>query len=81
MSTVHVEDEFRTNPLSLQPGGHQVTVFYNNDTNFVYDKVKTPSAYIRNIYQKEKSNRTMTRILVDGAQVWSGENGKNPWEF
>lgn len=81
MATIHVKDEYRTNPLSLEPGGHQVTVFYNNGSNFVYDKVKKPSAYIRNMYNKEKEGRKMIRILVDGGQVWNGESGTEPWEF
>jgi hypothetical protein len=81
MATIHVKDEYRTNPLSLEPGGHQVTVFYDNGSNFVYDKVKKPSSYIRNIYNKEKGARSMTRILVDGNQVWSGGAGTQPWEF
>lgn len=81
MATIHVKDKYRTNPLSLEPGGCQVTVFYNNGTNFVYDKVKNAQAYVRNIYKKEKEGRSMVRILVDGNQVWSDEVGTQPWEF
>lgn len=81
MPTIHVKDKFRTNPLSLEPGGSQVTVFYDNGTNFVYDKVKNAQAYIRGIYKKEAEGRSMIRILVNGDQVWTSQAGTQPWEF
>jgi len=49
MSELHVKDNFRTNPLSLQPGGDTVKTIHQDGKIFVYDKVKRPGAYIKNI--------------------------------
>ena len=42
-----VKDEFRTNPLSHQPGGCTVRVTFKNGTHRDYDKVKKPMAFVR----------------------------------
>jgi hypothetical protein len=41
-----VQDEYRTNPLSLAPGGCNIVVEYYNQEVLLYDKVKYPSKYI-----------------------------------
>jgi hypothetical protein len=45
-----VKDEYRTNPLSLIPGGYTVMVEYKDGTILFYDKIKNPNAYIEMIY-------------------------------
>lgn len=47
-----VEDEYRTNPLSHQPGGCTIKVKYNDGSVRIYDKIKNIDAYtsrLRNI--------------------------------
>jgi hypothetical protein len=45
-----VKDEYRTNPLSLKPGGYTVMVEYRDGTILCYDKIKNPNAYIERVY-------------------------------
>jgi len=45
-----VKDEYRTNHLSLIPGGYTVMVEYKDGTILFYDKIKNPNAYIERIY-------------------------------
>ena len=52
MSGYYVSDEFRTNNLSLTPGGSTVIVELSNGETKVYDKVKNPTAYINAILNK-----------------------------
>lgn len=42
-----VNDEYRTNSLSLQPGGTTVKVHYENGKSRIYDKIKNVEAYTR----------------------------------
>jgi hypothetical protein len=44
-----VGDQYRTNEMSLRPGGETVVVTYNDGRVYEYDKVKNPYAYIRKI--------------------------------
>lgn len=46
-----VGDEFRTNPLSHQPGGRTVRVTFKNGSVRDYDKVKHPTAFIKKILE------------------------------
>jgi hypothetical protein len=50
---IWVEDDFRINELSHQPGGCDVIVEYANDNVFGYDRVKRPPEYIRKILVTE----------------------------
>ena len=54
MSELRVADNFRTNSLSLEPGGYEVTVAYQNGQRLVYDKVKKPGYYIKSISSKNQ---------------------------
>jgi hypothetical protein len=47
---LQVADQYRTNPMSLTPGGYTVMVEYKDGTVLFYDKVKNPNAYIKRIY-------------------------------
>lgn len=59
----HVSDEFRTNSLSLQPGGSTVTIVYASGSKVSYDKVKDPRKYVQSIINRGKPVKS---VLVDG---------------
>ena len=62
---MRVGDEFRTNPLSLKPGGSIVTVIFSNGRMLDYDKVKSPKKYVASIPERED----ITAIFVNGNRV------------
>jgi len=68
MSGYYVSDEFRTNNLSLTPGGSVVIVESSNGETKAYDKVKNPTAYINAILNK---NPNVIKVQVDGKLVWT----------
>lgn len=61
--TTIVGDEFRTNPLSLTPGGFNVEVVYATRSK-VYTNVKNPKAYVNRI--TSDADEPIVTILVDG---------------
>lgn len=65
--TIIVHERFRTNELSLRPGGYNVTVIYSNGTQRVYNNVKNPKAYINSIAKDE----TILKTLVDDEIYWT----------
>ena len=81
MATRLVGDEFRTNSLSLIPGGKNVTVVYSNGARLVYDKVKNPGKYIKSISEKDSANGHMMEILVEGKSVWTTKSNWDPWDI
>jgi hypothetical protein len=44
-----IADNYRTNPLSHQPGGNDVIIEYTNGKIYAYDRIKLPSLYINKI--------------------------------
>lgn len=62
----YVGDEFRKNDLSLTPGGSRVEVIYKTETK-IYDKIKSPSAYVSVILKRDKN---ILEIRVDGVPYW-----------
>jgi hypothetical protein len=44
-----VGDEYRTNPLSLVPGGYSVMVEFKDGNILIYDNIKSPHAYIQKL--------------------------------
>ena len=47
-----VGDQFRENPLSLQPGGYIIkTLGFDNKEN-IYNKIKNPYKYVNSINRK-----------------------------
>lgn len=64
--TLVVADQYRTNELSLIPGGSTVTAVYKNGKRRAYKKVKRPAAYAETI----KKDLDVTEILVDGNLYW-----------
>jgi hypothetical protein len=77
---IHVGDDFRTNPLSLKPGGYDVTVIYQNGKSFTYDKIKNPANYITRISSNSKYGQ-IVEILIDGNSTWSIERRGETNEF
>lgn len=62
-----VSDAYRTNHLSLKPGGSTVKIIYDDHFR-VYDKIKYPKSYIEKITSKDAA---IMAVEVDGKQVWS----------
>lgn len=60
---IHVSDQYRKNRLSLEPGGHEVTVVLSDGTRLVYDKVKDPYRYVMSIHSNGKD---IQEVYVDG---------------
>lgn len=78
MKHIRVADEYRTNPLSVEPGGDEVTVYTRDGRIRTYDKVKSPQKYIANLHFKED----IVRIDINGESAWtSQEPGVKYWEM
>ena len=73
---MRVGDEYRTNPLSLSPGGSVVTVVFSDGRMLDYDKVKSPKKYVSKIPQKDD----ITAVYVNGNQVWTDKEEKKYWD-
>ena len=73
---MRVGDEFRTNGLSLTPGGSLVSVTYRSGGVKEYDKVKYPRAYVGKIVDRE----SIVEIRVNGNLVWDKTYSKKFWE-
>lgn len=77
MKEIRVADEYRTNPLSHQPGGDEVKVYLRDGMVYTYDKVKSPRNYINKLEFKEN----IVRIDINGEKAWSSiEPGVRYWE-
>ena len=74
--SMRVADEYRTNPLSLSPGGSIVTVVFSDGRMLDYDKVKSPKKYVSKIPQKDD----ITAVYVNGNQVWTDKEEKKYWD-
>ena len=74
--SMRVGDEYRTNPLSLSPGGSIVTVVFSDGRMLDYDKVKSPKKYVSKIPQKDD----ITAVYVNGNQVWTDKEEKKYWD-
>lgn len=74
---IRVQDEYRTNPLSTQPGGDEVTIYTRDGMIRTYDKIKSPQRYIAGLGFKDD----IIRIEIDGELTWtSEESGIKYWE-
>ena len=73
---MRVGDEYRTNPLSLKPGGSIVTVVFSDGRMLDYDKVKSPKKYVASIPQRED----ITAVYVNGNQVWTDKEETKYWD-
>ena len=73
---MRVGDEYRTNPLSLRPGGSVVMVVFSDGRTLEYDKVKSPKKYIATIPGREH----IVQIFVNGKVVWTSEEKEKFWD-
>ena len=80
MSELRVGDQYRTNKMSLVPGGKTVKVTYDTGKSYIYDKVKKPGPYIKKISDDEK-NGEIVEIRVDGNVVWTSLSKIKPWDI
>lgn len=78
MKRLHVSDEYRTNPMSLKPGGSQIDVYRTSGLVLEYDKIKFPEKYLREVYPKVNSiTDPIVRIEVDGEIVFDRLDSKD----
>ncbi|UAM97258.1 hypothetical protein K8354_13140 [Polaribacter litorisediminis] len=54
-NSLYVADEYRTNPLSRQPGGSTIQVKYSDGSIRIYDKIKNIAAYTRYLTNSSKN--------------------------
>ena len=73
---MRVADEFRTNPLSLIPGGSLVTVVFSDGRMLDYDKVKSPKKYVASIPTRDD----IVAVYVNGNQVWTDKEETKYWD-
>jgi len=73
---MRVGDEYRTNPLSLKPGGSIVTVVFSDGKMLDYDKVKSPKKYVASIPTRDD----ITAVYVNGSQVWTDKEETKYWD-
>ena len=74
--SMRVGDEFRTNPLSLKPGGSIVTVVFSDGRMLDYDKVKSPKKYVASIPTRDD----IVAVYVNGNQVWTDKEEPKYWD-
>lgn len=71
MKKYHVDDQYRTNPMSLKPGGSVIEIFHASGIVLEYDKIKFPPKYLREVYPKVNTiDNPIVRITVDGQNVF-----------
>jgi hypothetical protein len=73
---MRVGDEYRTNPLSLRPGGSIVSVVFSNGRTLEYDKVKSPKRYVASIPERED----IVQVSVNGSPVWNSSEKIKYWD-
>lgn len=61
---MEVGDQFRKNPLSHRPGGSVIELIFKEGYSRIYDKIKSPSAYIAKLDLSK-----IQTIIVDGREV------------
>ena len=76
MKEIKVADEYRTNPLSIQPGGDEIRVYLADGMIYTYDKIKSPAKYINRLEFKDN----IIRIDINGNRAWSNiDPGAKYW--
>lgn len=76
-----VKDQYRTNELSLKPGGFSVKVIHENGRSFVYDKIKSPASYVAYISRTENANGNITEIQIEGKTIWKNGTNLSNWNI
>ena len=64
-----VKDNYRVNPLSKEPGGISVVVEYTDGQVLLYDKIKMPSKYIKQIISDHPTN--LNKKFFDCTKIFS----------
>jgi len=64
-NSLRVTREYRTNPLSLQEGGYEVLVVFEDGLRLEYDNIHNPKAYVCRI-RKDLIHGKVEEIYVDG---------------
>jgi hypothetical protein len=81
MSQLKVSDQYRTNPLSLKPGGYTVTAVHETGKIFIYDRVKNPRAYIKSMSTEQSEHGAIIEVRIDDKSVWTQNCGRSIWEI
>jgi hypothetical protein len=61
---MRVGDQFRTNPLAATPGGSTIQIIYKDGRDMIYDKIKSPSAYIAKLSLSE-----IKQLFINGREI------------
>lgn len=79
---IKVKDQYRTNHLSTEPGGCEITITHEGGKVFIYDKIKRPGSYIKGISDiTQGKNGPIIRIQIDGEVAWDARHDDmNPWD-
>jgi hypothetical protein len=83
MKEFKVSDSHRQNPLSLTPGGSQVSVTWEDGTTLHYDKVKHPQSYVASISNRESARGRIVAVAINGTLVWKSDTPSSSswWQF
>lgn len=65
-----INDSYRTNGLSLTPGGNVVTVVYADGHRRIYDKIKNVEAYASSI----SKDQLIMEVWCENQLVWKRVN-------
>lgn len=76
MKGIKVQDTYRTNPLSIQPGGVDVTITLRDGFKLTYDKIKNPGKYIGKLHNRD----SIISIDIDGEVVWTEDEPTKFWD-
>jgi hypothetical protein len=76
MKGIKVQDNYRTNPLSIQPGGVDITITLRDGFKLTYDKIKNPGKYIGKLHNKD----SIISIDIDGEVVWTEDEPTKFWD-
>jgi hypothetical protein len=64
MKKFYVKEEYRTNQLSKEPGGYEVTVTYTNGFSKVFDRVKYPKKFISRIDEDSRGSGSKIKSIT-----------------
>jgi hypothetical protein len=77
MATLKIGSKYRTNPMSLEPGGSEIVVVFQDGMSYLYDNIKFPKKYVSSISKKETKHGSIVEVLVDEKSVWKSTNDRN----
>ena len=70
MKSIQVSDKYRTNPLSLTPGGGTVEVTNNlKNTVLIYDKIKFIKPYLAKVHGNAIARGEISKITQNGVEL------------